>query len=558
MHRGNLAGCKALKMIHAVVSGLCISMLASAGEAEREPLDLVNMYIGTDGQSTTEYGGTMPVVGPPFAMTSWTAQTRQNKISATSYHYRDNSITGFIGTHQSAIWMGDFGFVTIIPGVDTVKTSPDARKMPFQHADEITTPYYYAVKMDAGTSRTLQAEMTATERCVIMRFTFPKNACSSIVVEATRPKTSGFAAVSADTMEITGYNPQRMDAHLSTIKLPNFKGYFVVQINKKFSGAGTFVNGELKPDQSATGANAGAYAQFSTTDNEVVQVKVGTSFISIEQARANLKKEIPDWDFAAVKNQSKETWRQKLSLFSVVGGTKDQRVQFYTALYHAMLYPRLFSEYGRYYSAFDDQTHLGVSYTAFSLWDIFRAEFSLLTLTCPEHVNGMIQALLQNYQEGGWMPKWPNPSYTSIMLGTHADSLVAEAINKGFKGFDYQLAYAAVYKDAMTPPNNDTKNRWRDRACGQPYAAREGLTYYKELGYVPADKTDRATSCTLEGAYDDWCVAQVAKAVGKLDDYQLFIARSKNYKNVFNQATGLMAGRNADGTWAKNGNFFTG
>jgi len=161
----------------------------------------------------------------------------------------------------------------------------------------------------------------------------------------------------------------------------------------------------------------------------------------------------------------------------------------------------------------------------------------------------MVQALLQDYVEGGWMPKWPNPSYTNIMIGTHADSLVAEAIDKGFKGFDYQLAYEAVYKDAMTPPEGDTTRRWFDREPYTPYEARAGLTYAKTLGYLPADKVSESASSTLEEAYDDYAVAQVAKAVGKSADYAFFTKRSTNYKNLFNPARGFMQAKNSDGTW---------
>ena len=191
------------------------------------------------------------------------------------------------------------------------------------------------------------------------------------------------------------------------------------------------------------------------------------------------KAEIPIWDFEAVRNALRSTWNEKLGRIAVEGATEDQRRIVYTGLYHALLYPRIFSEHGRYYSAFDDTVHKGVSYTAYSIWDTFRAEHSLLTLLAPERIDGMIGALLQNYQEGGWMPKWPNPSYTNIMIGTHADSLVAEAINKHFKGFDYNLAWDAVYKDAMTPPDGDTTRRWYDREPHTPYEARGGLTYFK-------------------------------------------------------------------------------
>lgn len=545
-------------LAHVQLLALGAVALAELNGRAAEPVDLVNMYIGTDGHNRTEYGGTMPFVQPPFAMTSWTAQTRQNKISVTSYAYKDAAITGFIGTHQPAIWMGDFGYVTLIPEVDAIKTTPETRQLPFRHADETATPYYYAVTMDAGDSRKLKTEIAATDHCAILQFTYPQNESSRLVVEATRPHVNGFVSVDSKAREITGYNPDRMDAHLSSLKLPNFRGYFVIEINKAFAGFGTYQGTKIQTgNASSTGENVGAYAEFKTSQDEVVQVKVGTSFISIEQARDNLHKEIPAWDFAGVKEQTKKTWNQKLASFDVRGGTTDQVHEFYTALYHSLLYPRLFSEYGHYYSAFDDKIHPGISYTCYSLWDTFRAENSLITLVCPERVDGMVQALLQDYQEGGWMPKWPNPSYTSIMVATHGDSIVAEAVNKGFKGFDYGLAYRAVYQDAMTPPNNDTTNLWKDRGGGQPYAAREGLTYYKQLGYVPADKTARAASCTLEGAYDDWCVGQVAKADGKLEDFRTFNERSRNYKNVFNPASGWMEGRNSDGTWIVNGDVFT-
>ena len=194
--------------------------------------------------------------------------------------------------------------------------------------------------------------------------------------------------------------------------------------------------------------------------------------------------------------------------------------------------------------------HTGESYTAYSIWDTFRAENSLLTLFAPERIDGMITALLQNFQEGGWMPKWPNPSYTNIMIGTHADSLVAEAIRKGFHGFDRELAWKAVYKDAMAPPDGDTSRRWLDREEGTPYEARAGLTYYKQLGYIPTDKTDEAASRTLEDSYDDWCVAQIAKALGREEDYRFFLRRSLNDRNIFNPALGLMNGKTSDGKWA--------
>jgi len=529
---------------------LCVMNFAlSAQETTKSPVDWVNPYIGTAGPGS-DYGGTMPLVTTPFGMTNWTAQTRQNKISISSYNYGDTTISGFIGTHQPAIWMGDFGYVTIVPELDDVKTTPEARQLNFTHADEKASPYYYSVLMKSADSREIKAEITATDHCGYLRFTFPPNSRASVLVEATRLNVAGAAQISADRREITGFNPDRMDAHLGPFALPNFKGYFVVQFREAPAESGTYEGLQLHDGaQMAKGTNVGAYATFASAAKEVVEVRVGTSFISIDQARINLQKEIPKWDFDGLREELKQTWNKKLGLIDIDGASDDQRAIFYTGLYHSLLYPRLFSEYGHYYSAFDDKVHAGVSYTAYSLWDTFRAEHSLLTLVAPERVNDMVKALLQNYQEGGWMPKWPNPSYTNIMIATHADAMVAEAINKGFRGFDLNLAYKAAYKDAMTPPDGDTTRKWYDREPHTPYEARAGLTYAKKLGYVPNDKTAESASSTLEDAYDDYAVAEIAKAVGKEDDYRFFINRSRNYRLLFNPETGFMQARNSDGSW---------
>jgi len=218
-------------------------------------------------------------------------------------------------------------------------------------------------------------------------------------------------------------------------------------------------------------------------------------------------------------------------------------------MYHTLLFPRTFSEYGRYYSAFDDRIHNGVSYNDYSLWDTFRAEHPLLLLTQPDRVPEMITSLLQMYDEGGWMPMWPNPTYSNIMISTHADSVIADAYVKGFRGFDLKKAYAATYKDAMTPPDGDTHNRWLDRAPWTAFEARGGLTWYKSLGYVPQDRTDESVSRTLEFAYDDFCVAQLAKAAGKMDDYEMLMKRSRNYKNLYDSSIGFMRPKKADGSW---------
>ncbi|HKO20233.1 MAG TPA: GH92 family glycosyl hydrolase [Acidobacteriaceae bacterium] len=522
---------------------IVFAMIPISGQAAPgDAASYVNTLIGTQ-RSTLGYGGTMPFVTTPFGMTSWTAQTRQNKISVTSYNYDDPTISGFIGTHQPAIWMGDYGYVTLMPQIGALRTTPESRKLPYSHRTEKAQPDYYSVALEADAGQTILAEMTATERCAMLRFTFPSGVPSRVLVEAARPGIAGLASVDPRKNEISGYNPDRMDAHLGPFALPNFKGYFVVQFRQSPAQMKTY--GMDRPNG---GSSRGAYAEFPP--GQTVEVRVGTSFLSADQARANLAHELPGWDFEAVRRNLRAKWNDKLSRIEVKGATEEEKTRLYTALYHSLLYPRIFSEYGRYYSAFDDTVHSGESYTAYSIWDTFRAENSLLTLLAPERIDGMITALLQNYKEGGWMPKWPNPSYTNIMIATHADSLVAEAMRKGFHGFDRELAWQAVYKDAMTPPDGDTTRRWRDREEHTPYEARAGLTYYKQLGYIPTDKTDEAASSTLEDSYDDWCVSQVAKTLGRIDDYRFFLKRSLNDRNLYNPAIGLMNGRKSDGSWA--------
>jgi predicted alpha-1,2-mannosidase len=502
----------------------------------------VNTLVGTQ-KSSIGYGGTMPFVTPPFGMTDWTAQTRQNKVSVTSYNYDDARISGFIGTHQPAIWMGDYGYVTLMPQVGDLRTSPDARAMAFDHAHETARPDYYAVTLGAGSTQSIQAELTATTRCALFRLHFPASGAARVLVEASRPGIAGYASVNVRTHEITGYNPDRMDRDLGPDKLPNFKGYFVVEFDQVPASMATY-----GMENAHAQTSRGAHVEFK--QGSTVEVRVGMSFQSINQARANLRTELPTWDFNGVRQQLRDTWDAKLNRLQIDGATDREKVRLYTALYHALLYPRVFSEGGRYYSAFDDKIHKGESYTAYSIWDTFRAENSLLTLLAPERVDGMVTALLQNFREGGWMPKWPNPSYTNIMIGTHADSLVAEAMRKDFTGFDRKTAWAAVYKDAMTPPDGDTTRRWADREPHTPYEARGGLTYDKALGFIPTDKTDEASSRTLEDSYDDWCVAQIAKALGRMADYEFFLKRSLDDRHLYNAALGLMDGKTSDGNWA--------
>ena len=509
----------------------------------KSPVDYVNPLIGSGGPQAIEYGGMQPGVTVPFGMTQWVAMTRLNKISRCSYRYEDSAIGGFIGTRQPAVWMGDYGQVGIMPGLGQVETAFAARSIKFSHDEETARPDYYSVKMRRN-DELIHAQMVATCRASLFNFTFSGEKQPHLVIDASYSEKvsgnqgnnqhDGWIKINPDKAEITGWNSDRHCAHLGPDNIPDFKGYFVIQSDTPIQSYGTYQDTDKQAGQTeASGDHVGGFITFDKGVKNV-RIRIGTSLISIEQARENLKREIDHWEIDKTAAESRQVWNQQLSKIVVEGQDEDALAIFYTGIFRAHLYPRIMSEYGRYYSAFDDKVHAGVSYSDFCLWDTFRGVHPLFTLTAPERVGGMITALLQMYEQGGWLPKWPNPTYTGIMIGTHADSVIADAYVKGLRDFDLNLAYEACYKNAMTPQKHDKERRWADRARnGESPEARGGLSWYKELGYVPLDKTAESVSRTIEFSFNDFCVAQLAKAVNQMDDYEYLMKRSKNYKNVY-------------------------
>lgn len=540
----------------AVYGCILIVTCTSLTQAQVMEVDYVNPLIGTPFAGFKEGlggGGTMPCVGTPFAMTNFVAQTCENYIGRMPYVYEDTQIVGFLATHQPTVWMGDYGCVSVMPQVGELKVLPEQRALNFSHADEISTPQYYAVTMQAA-DKTIKGEIAAASRCGLFRFTFPASGQSHLIVQAInntdpRKSFSGYVKIDPDKNEITGYNPDQKSSHLVRT-LEKFKGYFVIQFNKPFQAYGTWSGDQIQDGvNEQRGKRMGTYVRFKTAADEQIMVRLGTSFISIEQARENLSRETPDWDFDGLVQGTRDIWQENLSRISIEGAAEDQKAIFYTAMFHALQFPREFSEYGRYYSAFDDQIHEGISYNDFSLWDTFRAAHPLYHFIQPERVNPMIRSLVQMYQQGGWMPKWPNPTYTNIMIGTHADSVITDAYVKGFRDYDVAAAYEAIRKNAFQPPDCDTRRRWADREEGTDYEARGGLTYYHSLGYVPEDRTNESVSRTIEFSYDDFCIAQMARELGKQEDYRRLMQFSQNYRNVYNPETGFMAPRLFNGDW---------
>jgi len=532
----------------------------------KQEVDYVNPLIGTAATGFAkglDGGGTMPSVGPPFAMTNFVAQTGESKMSRMNYFYEDSSIISFLASHQPTVWMGDYGYVSVMPQIGDLKVLPKERILKYTHSNEVSTPYYYSVLLNAENNQNIKGEIASTSRCAIFQFTFPSSQNAHLIIQGINlnpeltdwandfteriKKLKGYVKIDPAKMEITGYNPDRMSAQIGP-DLPNFKGYFVIKFSKPFKSFGTWDGNKINSSSiEQYGTRMGAYISFATKKDEKVEVRIATSFISIEQARKNLAMELTGKDFNKVVQSTRNEWQKNLSRIKIDGVTEDQKSIFYTALFHTMQFPREMSEYGKYYSGFDDKIHNGNSYTDFSLWDTYRALHPLLLFTQPERVNPMITAMLQMYKEGGRLPMWPNPAETNIMIGTHADPVIADAYVKGFRGYDVKLAYEAMMKDAMVPPDNDTVLRYGDRDLWTGYEAQAGLTYFKKLGYVPVDKTAESVSRTIEYSVDDYAIAQMAKALGKTKDYDQLMALSKNYKNLYDPKTGFMLPRKLNG-----------
>lgn len=493
---------------------------------EKTKADYVNPLIGTAAKTS---GGVLPSVVVPFGKTHFSPMTNQNHIGRPPYYYEEKQIIGFIASHQSAVWMGDFGDVVLFPTVGEPEVNESTQKMWLDHGKESAHPFYYKADLKTYDQKSdIRAEITGLANSGIFRFTYEKGIEPGLLIEASREKGfAGFVVIDTLKNEVYGYNPDRQDAYLGP-PLQNFKGHFLIRFNKKIKSFGTWDQtgkhpGNVKKKEELVGA----YLTFESENDTTLEVYFSNSFIDQQQAMKNMNDELAGQSFDQVRNKNKELWNELLERVQIKGVSDSTRTIVYTALYHTLLFPRVFSEQGRYYSAFDDQVHDGEFYSTFSLWDTFRALHPLLLLTVPERVNPMISSLLKMYSEGGWLPKWPNPTYTSIMIGTHADAVIADAYVKGFRDYDIALAYEAVRKNAFQPPHGDSGgdqfyigdswnnakpsfrpvdagNYWWDRAYWNGgYEARGGLTWYMKYNFVPVDYTAESVSRTVEFSLDD-------------------------------------------------------
>ena len=533
-------------------------------------VDYVDPLIGTESKraDTANAAGMQPFVGVPFGMWQWTAMTQLSELGKVSYVGSCKRFLGFVGTRQPAPWMGEYGQFSLMPQVGEVDCAYQTRGVEFDKVKSVFTPYYCKIVLKNG----IVGELTGSSRTAMMRFTFPKGERGKLVVDASREFIARFSDTNAAAgwidigdrarKRFCAWNDDRADAKYGP-PLKNCRAHFRIETSRPYSQCGIYEGGDSRGadgystmrkrpgGMSVTGNICGAWLEFEASD-EPLLVKVSQSMIDLAQADETMRREAGNgFEFDRICAKAKSEWERKLSVIDIDADEGVKKI-FYTGMYHALQFPREFSEYGRYYSAFDDKVHTGDSYTSYSLWDTYRAEHAFLCLAAPERVDGMMSALLQMYKEGGWLPKWPNPAYTGIMVGGPAEIVLAQAYVCGFRGFDLNLAYEAVKHNATVPSTADDKTEWwgRETWQGAP-EARGGLTTYQALGYVAADRTEESVSRTLDFGHDDLAVAVLADAVGKPDEAAAFRKRAKNYRNLWNAAEGKFWPRKVDGDWVK-------
>jgi len=524
-------------------------LILSLNCVAQQPIQYVDPLIGT-APATTESarkhseagselrGQTFPGVGRPFGMTQWTPETRRTELKCISpYYYNDKFITGFRGSHwMSGSCTQDYGSATLMPftsGIpDTISAPPVSH---LNHRNEMASPSYYRLLLD---SYNIVAELTGSVRSGMMRFTFPGKNRSCVFIRINSDEKVGRIWINREKNEIALCNPVHR-IYQGSGQLAGFSGWFVLRFDKSFEQIDKLADNQQ--------------IAISFGNQKSVCVRIGTSFTSIENARKNLETEIPDWDFEKLRKSTEEIWNQTLGKVRPGGGSEDNFRKFYTALYHCYQLPRIVSDTDGSYPGFAQDTLIHKAagfdyYDDFSMWDTYRALHPLMTILEPERTLHMVKSLIIKAKHGGWIPIFPAWSnYTAAMIGDHVSAMISDAFIKGINDFEIDTAYFYMRKNAF---DNPVEKDYKDGK------GRRALSGYINLGYIPLEDSvwdafhkREQVSRTLEYAFDDFAIAQVAKGLGVTIDYDILMKRSQNWRNVIDSKTGFARGRYADGTW---------
>lgn len=520
-------------------------LLALPAQAQKmqDLVKYVNTLQGTDSHWGYSNGNTYPSTAMPYPQHSWSAQTGRNG-NGWKYQYGAKKIRGFQQVHQCSPWMGDYGVFSFMPVLGKLEVNENKRESAFSHDNEIAKPHYYKVTFDNGVT----TEIAPTERAAQIRFSYPDSGDAYLVIDGYTRESS--FDIDAKNRRITGW--VNNGAHLN--KRETFFNHFVMEFDQPFEDFGMWETEKDKEDRVYQGKSSGeglgkenerghgTYVKFKK--GTAVTVKVASSYISPEQAAVTLKAEVgKDKTFEKTKQRGFDTWNALLNRVLVEGGTEEQMRTFYSCLFRANLFSHKFYEIKEngephYYSPYDGKIHDGYMFTDNGFWDTFRSQFPLTNILHPTMQGRYMNAILDVYDQCGWLPQWSAPGETGGMLGNHAISLLADAWAKGIRTFDPERALQAYQHEAMN------KGPWGG-ANG-----RGGWQSYWLRGYVAYDDRNHGSSSqTLEYAYDDWCAYNIAKQTGNKLYEDIFKMSMYKYKNIFNPKTGFMGVKDAEGNW---------
>lgn len=513
-----------MKRMLILLTVMALSMQSCGSEFSRTRLsDYVNPLQGTMSVDSFSTGNTYPAVAVPWGMNFWTPQTRKNG-NGWQYVYSDCQIGGFKQTHQPSPWINDYGCFSVMPVTDSSAVFWKNRVASFTHEDEVSHPYYYGVKLSTG----IFAEMTPTYSGSVMRFTYPVDEQAYIVVDGFGPNCE----IVCEDGVISGKSSYY--AHNNSAVLPeDFATHFRLSFNVPVTGFRLFGKGKEQ------------VALVSLDADGPVEMKAVSSFISDDQARLNFNRELAEKNFDSVCSDAAALWDKTLSSISVSGGSEEHLRTFYSALYRTMLFPRKIhetDENGRvvHFDFYNGGVREGYMFADNGFWDTFRAVHPLFTIICPSLSEQFMDALLNIYDEGGYLPEWFSPAYKDCMLGQHSVAVVTDAFLKGIDDFDRDKMMEAMIKGANSAGPNAT--------------GRKGFEYYNELGYVPYDCGIKGSvSRTLEYAYNDYCISLFAEALGRKEEAAVYRAKALNYKNIFDTSINFVRPKDKDGNWQREG-----
>jgi len=511
---------------------VCFTLMAQAVKVNvQNAVDFVNPLVGSDSDQGLSTGNTYPAIAMPWGMNFWVPQTGKMG-DGWQYTYAAKKIRGLKQTHQPSPWINDYGQFSLLPTVGKPVFDEAKRASWFSHKAEKATPYYYSVYL---ADYDVTAELCPTERAALMTFTYPKTDEANVVIDAF--DKGSCIQVIPEERKVIGYSTRNSGG------VPdNFRNYFVIEFDHDFATFVSVKDGKMVSDKEQKGNHVGAIITFKTSQRgEQIHARVASSFISSSQALQNLQ-ELGNAGMEQLKQQGRNRWNEVLGRIEIEDENIDHLRTFYSCLYRSVLFPRALYEKDAageivHYSPFNGTVQKGYMFTDTGFWDTFRCLFPLLNLMYPS-VNVKIQEGLANtYKESGFLPEWASPGHRGCMVGNNSASVVADAYLSGLRGYDAETLWQAVVHgaSAVHPEVSST--------------GRLGYEYYNKLGYVPYDvKINESVARTLEYAYDDWCIYQMGKAMGKsAKELKPFAKRAMNYQKVFDKETNLMRGRLQNG-----------